>query len=182
MRCSSLSASFGSKTTASSSSTSAKLPTEEVEVECRTAAEVAEAIRTMVVRGAPAIGIAAAYGYALAAAAGRGSRRGRTRAARLAADRGQSRLGARRDARTTRSAEHARAIHRDEVERCRRDVGACRRAASRRERARSRTATPVGSRPAATAAPSERCSRPGSAACSRTSGSTRRGRCCRARV
>ena len=43
---------------------------EVVEVECRTAAEVAEAIRTMVVRGAPAIGIAAAYGYALAAARG----------------------------------------------------------------------------------------------------------------
>jgi len=32
------------------------------------AAEVAEAIRTMVVRGAPAIGVAAAYGYALAIA------------------------------------------------------------------------------------------------------------------
>ena len=37
---------------------------------CRSAAEVAEAIRTMVVRGAPAIGIAAAYGHALAAARG----------------------------------------------------------------------------------------------------------------
>lgn len=36
---------------------------------CRTAAEVAEAIRVMVVRGAPAIGIAAAYGVALAARA-----------------------------------------------------------------------------------------------------------------
>ena len=46
------------------------LPLEEVEVECRSAAEVADAIRTMVVRGAPAIGIAAAYGYALAAARG----------------------------------------------------------------------------------------------------------------
>jgi methylthioribose-1-phosphate isomerase len=45
-----------------------KLPGEEVEVDCSTAAEVAEAIRTMVVRGAPAIGIAAAYGLALAAA------------------------------------------------------------------------------------------------------------------
>src|SRR3954452_8059790 len=44
-----------------------RLPLEEVEVECRTAAEVAEAIRTMVVRGAPAIGVAAAYGLALAA-------------------------------------------------------------------------------------------------------------------
>jgi len=45
-----------------------RLPDEEVELECRTAAEVAEAIRTMAVRGAPAIGVAAAYGYALAAA------------------------------------------------------------------------------------------------------------------
>jgi len=46
------------------------LPDEEVEVECRSAAEVAEAIRTMVIRGAPAIGVAAAYGYALAASRG----------------------------------------------------------------------------------------------------------------
>ncbi|MBE0482491.1 MAG: S-methyl-5-thioribose-1-phosphate isomerase [Bacterioplanes sp.] len=36
-----------------------------------TAADVADAIRSMVVRGAPAIGIAAAYGYALDALAGR---------------------------------------------------------------------------------------------------------------
>src|SRR5439155_5882166 len=43
-----------------------RLPLEEVEVRCRTAAEVADAIRTMVVRGAPAIGVTAAYGYALA--------------------------------------------------------------------------------------------------------------------
>jgi methylthioribose-1-phosphate isomerase len=47
-----------------------RLPDEEAEVVCRSAAEVAEAIRGMVVRGAPAIGIAAAYGYALAAARG----------------------------------------------------------------------------------------------------------------
>ncbi len=37
---------------------------------CTSAAEVAEAIRSMVVRGAPAIGIAAAYGIALAARRG----------------------------------------------------------------------------------------------------------------
>ena len=47
-----------------------RLPAEEVDVECRSAADVAEAIRTMVVRGAPAIGIAAAFGLALAAARG----------------------------------------------------------------------------------------------------------------
>jgi methylthioribose-1-phosphate isomerase len=42
-----------------------KLPAEEVYVRCRTAPEVAKAIRTMVIRGAPAIGVAAAYGLAL---------------------------------------------------------------------------------------------------------------------
>lgn len=48
-----------------------KLPQEETYVVCRTSAEVAESIRTMVVRGAPAIGAAAAYGTALAAREGR---------------------------------------------------------------------------------------------------------------
>jgi methylthioribose-1-phosphate isomerase len=42
-----------------------KLPAQEVYVRCRTAAEVARAIRTMVIRGAPAIGVAAAMGLAL---------------------------------------------------------------------------------------------------------------------
>ena len=42
-----------------------RLPTEEVYVTCRTYPEVADAIRTMVVRGAPAIGVAAAMGIAL---------------------------------------------------------------------------------------------------------------------
>src|SRR3990172_12922989 len=42
-----------------------KLPGKEVYVRCRTAAEVARAIRTMVIRGAPAIGVAAALGIAL---------------------------------------------------------------------------------------------------------------------
>lgn len=43
------------------------LPAEEIYVECRTEGEVAESIRSMVVRGAPAIGVAAAYGVAVAA-------------------------------------------------------------------------------------------------------------------
>lgn len=43
-----------------------RLPREEVWIECRSAAEVAEAIRSMVVRGAPAIGVSAAFGMALA--------------------------------------------------------------------------------------------------------------------
>jgi methylthioribose-1-phosphate isomerase len=51
------------------------LPREEVWVACRTASEVAEAIRTMVVRGAPAIGVSAAFGMALAARAGDDLRR-----------------------------------------------------------------------------------------------------------
>ena len=48
-----------------------KLPLEETYVICRTAAEVATAIRDMVVRGAPAIGAAAAYGIVLAVREGR---------------------------------------------------------------------------------------------------------------
>src|SRR3954471_12143714 len=42
-----------------------KLPASEVYVTCRTANEVAKAIKTMVIRGAPAIGVAAAMGLAL---------------------------------------------------------------------------------------------------------------------
>jgi methylthioribose-1-phosphate isomerase len=42
-----------------------KLPGAEVYVRCRTAAEVARAIKTMVIRGAPAIGVSAAMGLAL---------------------------------------------------------------------------------------------------------------------
>src|SRR3954470_18997661 len=42
-----------------------KLPTEEVYVNCTTYQEVADVIRNMVVRGAPAIGVAAAMGIAL---------------------------------------------------------------------------------------------------------------------
>ena len=94
-----------------------RLPLEEVELECRTAAEVAEAIRELAVRGAPAIGVAAAYGYALAAAnhedldqADRVLRTSRPTAVNLAWA-----LDRMRD---DPSAEHARRIHRDEVARC----------------------------------------------------------------
>src|SRR5438045_8301305 len=41
------------------------LPDKKVYVVCRTAGQVAKAIRDMVVRGAPAIGVAAAYGVVL---------------------------------------------------------------------------------------------------------------------
>jgi methylthioribose-1-phosphate isomerase len=95
-----------------------RLPAEEVEVDCRTAAEVAGAIRTMVVRGAPAIGIAAAYAYALAAARGedleaaeRVLRESRPTAVNLG--------WALDEMRSDPAAERARSIHRVEVERCR---------------------------------------------------------------
>jgi len=42
-----------------------KLPTREIYVRCKTAAEVARAIKSMVIRGAPAIGVAAAMGIAI---------------------------------------------------------------------------------------------------------------------
>src|SRR6266852_3414220 len=42
-----------------------RLPREEVFVTCRTYEDVGEAIRSMVIRGAPAIGVAAAMGVAL---------------------------------------------------------------------------------------------------------------------
>jgi methylthioribose-1-phosphate isomerase len=49
-----------------------KLPGETVYVTCGTAEETAEAIRTMVVRGAPAIGVTAAFALALTATANAG--------------------------------------------------------------------------------------------------------------
>ena len=42
-----------------------KLPSKEIYVRCKTANEVAKAIKTMVIRGAPAIGVSAAMGLAL---------------------------------------------------------------------------------------------------------------------
>jgi methylthioribose-1-phosphate isomerase len=98
-----------------------RLPDEEVEVECRSATEVAEAIRGMVVRGAPAIGIAAAYGYALAAQRGEDLDEA---AAALAAARptAANLVWALNELRAWPGdpAERARQIHREEVERCRR--------------------------------------------------------------
>ena len=56
-----------------------KLPEQERYVECRTAPEVARAIKTMVIRGAPAIGVAAAMGLAMSVA--RSQAKGTTRLA-----------------------------------------------------------------------------------------------------
>jgi methylthioribose-1-phosphate isomerase len=47
-----------------------RLPDDEVELRLSSSAEVAEAIRTLAIRGAPAIGVAAGYGFALAAERG----------------------------------------------------------------------------------------------------------------
>jgi methylthioribose-1-phosphate isomerase len=97
-----------------------RLPEERVELECRSAAEVADAIRTLAVRGAPAIGVAAAYGYALAAALGDDLEQtatvlvaARPTAVNLAWALDEMRRW------PGDPAERARAIHREEVERCR---------------------------------------------------------------
>jgi methylthioribose-1-phosphate isomerase len=97
-----------------------RLPGEEVDLACRSTTEVAEAIRTLAVRGAPAIGIAAAYGYALAARRGEDLE---AAASTLAAARPTAVNLAWALAEMRRwdgdPAERARRIHAEEVERCR---------------------------------------------------------------
>jgi methylthioribose-1-phosphate isomerase len=96
-----------------------RLPDVVEEVRCRNAGEVADAIRTMVVRGAPAIGVAAAYGIALASA--RGDDLGEAdRVLRASRPTAVNLPWALDEMRSDPSAEHARRIHHDEVERCRR--------------------------------------------------------------
>ncbi len=96
-----------------------RLPDEEVELRCTTSAEVAEAIRTLAVRGAPAIGIAAAYGYALAAEHGEDLD---AAYATLAGARptAVNLRWALEEMRGNPTPERARRLHADEVERCRR--------------------------------------------------------------
>jgi methylthioribose-1-phosphate isomerase len=96
-----------------------RLPDEVVDVRCATAADVAGAIREMVVRGAPAIGIAAAYGMALAAL--RGDDLAAAEAV-LAASRptAVNLPWALARIREEPTPERARALHEEEVERCRR--------------------------------------------------------------
>ena len=75
-----------------------RLPGERVDLRCESVDEVVAAIRRLSIRGAPAIGIAAAMGMALAAERGEpDSRSARERLARLAPDRRQPGLGAGRD-------------------------------------------------------------------------------------
>jgi methylthioribose-1-phosphate isomerase len=96
-----------------------RLPDEVVDVRCTTAAEVADAIRGMVVRGAPAIGIAAAYGLALAALRGDDL----AEAERVLASSRPTAVNlpwALARMREEPTPERARALHDREVERCRR--------------------------------------------------------------
>ena len=95
-----------------------RLPDEAVELRCASAAEVAEAIRTLAVRGAPAIGVAAAYGYVLAVTLGEdldaaydvlAASRPTAVNLRWALD----------ELRSDPTPERARALHEAEVERCR---------------------------------------------------------------
>ena len=101
------------------------LPRQEKWIACRTPSEVAEAIRTMVVRGAPAIGVAAAYGMAMAtdpAAAAAELKAARPTAVNLAWAVDRMLHVARASARDGRAeARHhlvseAEAIHREDVE------------------------------------------------------------------
>jgi methylthioribose-1-phosphate isomerase len=95
-----------------------RLPDEVVELQCRTVDELVTAIRELAIRGAPAIGIAAAYGLALAAA--RGEDVG-TSAAALASARptAVNLAWALEQMRDDPTPARARALHEEEVERCR---------------------------------------------------------------
>jgi methylthioribose-1-phosphate isomerase len=95
-----------------------RLPDEEVELECRSVDELVVAIRELAIRGAPAIGVAAAYGMALAAELGENLDGA---AATLAAARPTAvNLGwAIEHVRDEPTVERARALHAEEVERCR---------------------------------------------------------------
>ena len=96
-----------------------QLPEVEIELRCESAAEVADAIRTLAIRGAPAIGVAAAYGLALAATRGEDLDAAYEilAAARPTAVNLRWALDELRDDPTP---ERARALHEAEVERCRR--------------------------------------------------------------
>ncbi|MEX2613784.1 MAG: S-methyl-5-thioribose-1-phosphate isomerase [Gaiellaceae bacterium] len=96
-----------------------RLPDEAVELRLRSPAEVADAIRELAIRGAPAIGVAAAYGYALAAV--RGEDLDAAYDALVAARPTAVNLRwALDEMRHDPTPERARAIHEGEVGRCRR--------------------------------------------------------------
>jgi methylthioribose-1-phosphate isomerase len=99
-----------------------RLPDETVELECRTIGELVTAIRELAIRGAPAIGVAAAYGLALAAARGDDLD---TAAAALADARptAVNLAWALEQMRGDPTPHRARALHEEEVERCRAMAG-----------------------------------------------------------
>jgi methylthioribose-1-phosphate isomerase len=94
-----------------------RLPDEEVELECRSVADVVNAIRELAIRGAPAIGIAAAYALALAAERGDDLDEA---SALLAASRptAVNLTWALEQMRDDPTPARARALHDEEVERC----------------------------------------------------------------
>jgi len=95
-----------------------RLPDEMVELRCHDAEELADAIRTLAVRGAPAIGVAAAYGMALAAARGHDLER----AFDVLASSRPTAVNLRwalDEMRPDPTPERARQLHADEVARCR---------------------------------------------------------------
>jgi methylthioribose-1-phosphate isomerase len=96
-----------------------RLPDEEVELRCASAAAVADAIRTMAIRGAPAIGVAAAYGYALAAELGEDLDEAFETLA-SARPTAVNLHWALEEMRADPTPGRARALHEEEVERCRR--------------------------------------------------------------
>jgi methylthioribose-1-phosphate isomerase len=95
-----------------------RLPEEVVDLECRTVDELVTAIRELAIRGAPAIGVAAAYGLALAAERGEDLS---LAAAALAAARptAVNLAWALEQMRDDPTPDRARALHEEEVERCR---------------------------------------------------------------
>jgi methylthioribose-1-phosphate isomerase len=95
-----------------------RLPDDEVELRLTTSEEVADAIRTLAVRGAPAIGVAAAYGLALAAQQGEDVDEAY---ATLASSRptAVNLVWALDQMRHDPTPERAKALHLDEVARCR---------------------------------------------------------------
>ena len=96
-----------------------RLPEEIVELRCGNADELADAIRTLAVRGAPAIGVAAAYGMALAAASGHDL----SEAYEILAASRPTAINLRwalDEMRPDPTRDRAKRIHDDEVERCRR--------------------------------------------------------------
>ncbi len=94
-----------------------RLPDEEVELECRSVAEVVAAIRHLAIRGAPAIGVAAAYALPLAAERGEDIDEA---AAQLVASRptAVNLAWALEQMHDDPTPAHARALHDEEVERC----------------------------------------------------------------